>query len=370
MDLLERPGEAAGEPALQVIDCDVHPYVNSLKELYPYMPDAWRERFIRKGADVAGRGDNKSFRVLNPNGTSLRRDAKPPCGGMAGSNPAYIVEHLFRRNGIQSGILNCIQAGALNVLAQAEESIVLNAAFNDLFIHEWMPVDPGLKFAMTVPIADPLACADEIRRVGATPQIVAVSLPTLDMLMGMRYYYPVYAAAQEMDLPILVHITGTEGTYAGAPTSAGGLADSFVEKYSTTSQYAQVNIASLVFNGTFERFPEAEVRLRRVRLSVAAPAPVEDGPRVALAAARGAVGQEVADRVRARALPVHDPAARRAGRSEPPRQDDLDDGLRPALLQHRLSALGQRHARKLSAFAAQGRARQSFLRQRRGDVPP
>ena len=255
MDVLER-AEPAAKPALRVIDCDVHPYVNSIKELYPYMPDDWRQRFIRKGADVAGRGDNKSFRVLNPNGTSLRRDARPPCGGMAGSDPGYIVEHLFRQNGIESGVLNCIQAGALNILAQADESIVLNAAFNDYFIHEWMPVDPGLKFAMTVPIADPLASAEEIRRVGQTQQIVAVSLPTLDLLMGNRYYYPIYAAAQEMGLPILVHVTGTEGTYSGAPSSAGGIADSFAEKYSTTSQYAQTNLASLVFNGTFERFPE------------------------------------------------------------------------------------------------------------------
>jgi hypothetical protein len=39
---------------LKIIDCDVHPTVRGgIASIYPYMPEAWSRRFIRKNASMA-----------------------------------------------------------------------------------------------------------------------------------------------------------------------------------------------------------------------------------------------------------------------------------------------------------------------------
>lgn len=242
-------------PSLEVIDCDVHPVLkNGLPTIYPYMPRPWQERFIRKRASIEA-ANNAPIRYRHPNGAVVREDARSPDGEIAGSNPHFLVKDLIETHGISAALLNCLQTGALcAILAGAEESIVLASAFNDFFIEEWLPIDPRLKFAPTVPTQDPIAAVAEIRRIGAHPQIVAVSLPLINVLMGNRYYWPIYAAAEEMDLPIFIHVTGTESVYHGAPVIGAGICDSYIERYLAAPQVAETNLNSLVLSGTMEKF--------------------------------------------------------------------------------------------------------------------
>lgn len=244
-----------GKATHGVIDCDVHPYAkNGIASVFPYMPEPWKERFLRKRATV--NTEARSLKFLHPNGTVGRDDARPPCGGAAGSDPEFMIEDLITKNRIDSVVLNCLQTGSLcSALAGTDESVVLASAFNDFFLHEWLPLDGRLKFAMSVPSQDPQASAAEIRRIGKHPQIVAVSLPLLNILMGNRYWWPIYAVAQEMALPILVHVTGPDSIYYGPPISSGGLPDSYAERYVTLHQAGESSVNSLVFSGTFEKFP-------------------------------------------------------------------------------------------------------------------
>ena len=169
-------------------------------------------------------------RSEHPNGSVNRLDARPPCGGVSGSDPHYLVQDLLVKNRIEHAVLNCLQTGALcSALASVDESIVLCAAFNDFLVNEWLTVNSRLKLAMSVPSQDPQASAAEIRRIGKRPQIVAVSLPLLNILMGNRYWWPIYEAAQEMQLPIscmspdpTVFITGSRCRRAAyrTPTSS------------------------------------------------------------------------------------------------------------------------------------------------------
>ena len=53
--------------------------------------------------------------------------------------------------------------------------------------------------APTVPSQDPQAAAEEVRRVGRHTQVAAISLPLVNIQMGNRWYWPIYAAAEAMD---------------------------------------------------------------------------------------------------------------------------------------------------------------------------
>jgi predicted TIM-barrel fold metal-dependent hydrolase len=252
---LDRPqAQAAG-----IIDCDVHPvFADGIRSLYPYMPDAWVQRFVRKNAHMNARG--LTLRFAHPNGAVIRTDSRPEPGKVGGSDPLFAISDHLEPHGISVAVLNSLESGSYcSVHASVDESIVIASAANDYYIDQWLSKDPRFTYAIVVPSQDPLAAAAEIRRVGGHGQVSAVALPPINILMGNRYYWPIYEAACEMDLPIFLHVSGSEAIYNGAPLPAGGLPDTYVERYVTLGQGAETDLNSLVFNGTFERFPKLRV---------------------------------------------------------------------------------------------------------------
>jgi predicted TIM-barrel fold metal-dependent hydrolase len=235
---------------LRIFDCDVHPVPrDGLQTLAPYLPRAWKERFDRKQALHDG------LNVKHPNGSVVRQDARTPDGGPAASSAQYLARDLLDQHGIEGALLNCFDAGALlSAQASTEESIVLAAAYNDYFIEEWLPVDQRLRYAPAVPTQDPAAAAAEIRRVGRHAQVAAIFVPQVNVLMGHRYYWPIYAACEELGLPVYVHVTGIESISAGTPTMGAGTFESYIERYAAVPQMGMVSVASLILNGVLEKF--------------------------------------------------------------------------------------------------------------------
>ena len=58
-----------------------------------------------------------------------------------------------------------------------------------------------------------------------------------------------------MGLPILLHVTGSEGVYNGAPMPAGGMPDTYIERYVTLGQGAEANLNSMIMNGLVRALP-------------------------------------------------------------------------------------------------------------------
>jgi len=242
-----------------VIDCDVHPLpAEGIKSFYPYMPDAWKQRFIRKRADTIKGG--LTLRYAHPNGTIVRDDAAPGAGQAAGTDPAFAVTDHLDPNDISICVLNSLDSARLcSVHASVDESIVLASAANDYYIDTWLATDERFAYAPVLPSQDPLAAAAEIRRMGNNPRVVAVAVPPISILMGNRYWWPVFDAAQDFDLPILLHVSGSEAIYNGAPLPAGGAPDTYIERYVTLGQGAEANLNSMIMNGIFERYPRLKV---------------------------------------------------------------------------------------------------------------
>jgi hypothetical protein len=239
-----------------IVDCDVHPSAErGLLGVMSYMPEAWRQRFLRKRAQQFG--FQYTIRCSHPSGTIQRDDARPPSGKPIASDPQFVLADLADRFAIETVVLNSLEAGALAVtLCNIDESVVFTSAYNDYLIDKWLSADRRFALAMCVPSQDPEAAAAEIARIGRHRQIVAVSVPLIGTSLGHRRWWPIYRAAHEHHLPIYVHGTGTESIFVGAPQLSGGVPDSYIERYVGMSQVAESSIASLVFSGTLEKFPE------------------------------------------------------------------------------------------------------------------
>lgn len=244
-----------GSRGMKIIDADVHPWINGdIEGLLPYMGAAWQRRF-------EGRTSLPDHPLRPPlaGATSIRRDARPPGGGAGGSDPEFMKEDLLDRYNVEYAVLSSIQAGKLATLPNTAEAVTLARAFNDYFMGEWLATDTRYRLAASVAPHDPAEAAKEVRRVGGEEGIVAVFLPLLNTLMGNNHYYPIYEAAEEMGLPVLIHPTGTEGGFQTSAAFAGGVPSSYIERHTVFPEIALGNLASLMFEGVFVRFPGLKV---------------------------------------------------------------------------------------------------------------
>ncbi len=247
----------AASDRVKVIDCDVHPALpQGLGTLFPLMPKPWVERFKLKAGHLASAAP-LGFRFEHPTGSAARRDAATEAGGPPGSDPEMIRRDLLDGHNISIALLTSLQAGQFSTVTSGpDESQVIVSAFNDYFLDVWpLANERRLRLAMTVPVQDPRAAAAEIRRVGSRPEVAAIYMPLINILIGNRYWEPIYEAAADHDLPILLHVTGTDSVFQGAPNQAGGFAENYAERYVSLAQIGEANLTSLCFSGVFEKFP-------------------------------------------------------------------------------------------------------------------
>ena len=255
-------GVAPGsEPvATEIIDSDVHVLTpDGIRSVWAYLPTAWQERFQAKGVGLRNAAvgvSAKTMRFTHPTGAGIRSDAISPAGGPAGSDRAFVSEQLLDLWDVDVAIVNAIDSGAYAaILAGPDEATVICEAYNRYFVDEWVEQDPRYRYLITANPQDPVAAAREIRRAGGHPGVVGVFLPPTNILMGNRYYHPIYEAAVEHDLPIWTHVTGIEFVHQGGAVPSGGLPESYAERRASTSQLAEANVGSIAFSGVLERFP-------------------------------------------------------------------------------------------------------------------
>ena len=86
----------------------------------------------------------------------------------------------------------------------------LGRAYNAWLAEEWVSRADGLYGAIVAAPQDPEDAAREIRRYGALDEFVGVYLPTagVNPLWGSRRYTPIFEAAAEMRLPVMLHSVG------------------------------------------------------------------------------------------------------------------------------------------------------------------
>jgi predicted TIM-barrel fold metal-dependent hydrolase len=221
--------------------------------LAPYLTEHWQKRF-ESHVSLPGIRYEPTFTDFESVDGQLWGSASPD-GAPGGTDPKWTSHHLLDRHNVAAALLISLQHGQSAYMSCAD-SVVLAAALNDQLVHEWLACDKRYRLAVGVAAQDPVAAAKEIRRHADNDQVIAVHLPTVNILMGEPYYDPIYDAAQECGMTIVNHFTAADGTYQGAPTLPVGIPSYVVERNVDYFTLAHANIVSLIFHGTFERFPE------------------------------------------------------------------------------------------------------------------
>jgi predicted TIM-barrel fold metal-dependent hydrolase len=241
---------------LALVDCDVHNAVPSDAALFPYLPARWRRHIEQIGSRTYSPYAKGFVYPKVSAGGGARLDSWPPSGALPGSDLDFMREQLLDPFGIETAILNCLYRAAEQ--RNEEFGAALARAVNDWQIEHWLEPESRLRASITVTYESPDLAAEEIDRVAAHPGFVQVLLfPRTREPLGRRRYRPIFEAAERNGLPVGIHFAST----TAAPITAAGWPSFYIEDHTSMSVAFQAQLASLVLEGTFDRFPELRIAL-------------------------------------------------------------------------------------------------------------
>lgn len=235
-----------------VIDCDVHAVIPSLDALTPHLPRVW----VQTAKERGWTGPSSPQLSYPPGAPTTTRAEWASPGRPAATSAGLLREHILDPWGVERAIVNCYYG--VDSLRHPDWAAALASAVNDWLVAEWLDRDPRLRASLVIPARDPAAAVQEIDRVGGHPGFVQVMLPVrAERLYGQRIFHPLFDAIVRHDLVAGLHWGGTS---EDAPSPAG-YASWYVEEYVVEQQLFGAQLTSLIWEGTFRRFPTLRVAM-------------------------------------------------------------------------------------------------------------
>lgn len=245
----------------QVIDATVHHHWASQLEISERMSAGWQEHLGVPGTLPGGAGAMHilpSNAYKRPGGDYLEGSADPLAP--PASDPERTAQHVFA-GGATRAILSYDKGMFIPSVPNAYRADALARGMNDWTIHRWFPVDERFHGLIIVANQMPLQAAAEIRRAGENERMVGVLMAAngLNKPFGHPAYHPIYEAAAEMDLPIVLHAGGDLSSDTLSHPTAGGLPATYAEIAALSYSPMMTHVQSMIVQGVLEKYPTLRV---------------------------------------------------------------------------------------------------------------
>jgi predicted TIM-barrel fold metal-dependent hydrolase len=232
-----------------VIDVDVHP-VSTASQLAPYLATRWREYLDTWGRRTRHEGD-----LLPPLRPGAARDDSVPPSGTPGSDPAFAAAQLLDTHDITLAILT----NEMGMYPQTPTPFgeALMRAENDWMKECWLDEDERWLAGVATHYESPdRAVAELARCLEMSDKFVEIVGSTrTERPLGDEKYWPLYEAVTHYGLPFAIHPGGT-GTHQ---TTGSGWPSYYFENHVNYPIGMFTHIASMIFEGIFDRWPTLRV---------------------------------------------------------------------------------------------------------------
>lgn len=236
------------QAALQIIDCDVHHNVPDPSALYPYLPKHYVEYIEDFGNMMPSLGHT------NMPGKGSRTDLWIDTDDNPNTQPEVAIKKHLDVYGIDIAVLTGGPYAAA-VHSNPDYAAAYCRAFNDWTIEHWLAADSRFRGSIHIAPQDPQLAVEEIYRLGERDDFIQVLMPAgSEKPFGNRKYHPIYAACEELGLPVCVHF-GAEGSGLSNPPTAAGYPTYYLEMRMARPQIAMAHTVSLICEGVFEKYP-------------------------------------------------------------------------------------------------------------------
>ncbi len=246
-----------------VVDCDVHVH-ESPGELAPYCDMPWRKA-LENVADV----EEYYLDIPGFSPGMTWYEARFPSGheGRRMVHTAGQMREELDEIHVDIGVLFPDHLLKIAMITQADYAAALARAYNAWLLEKWCSQEKGLLGCVIACPQDPESAAEEIRRYAKEPGMVGVYLPCagLDPLWGHRRYDPIYEAAQETDLPVLLHsVTVVHPVF---PFNLHVFETEFGRHICGHTFSIMANLVHMISAGVPVRYPDLRVALTEVGIS-------------------------------------------------------------------------------------------------------
>jgi uncharacterized protein len=239
---------------LFVVDADVHVHEDP-GELAAYAPAPWdvglreiakvQERYL----DLPGMSPRAEYRVPFPGGSGRRQIVTSAVEMRLGLDALSVDQAILFPDHLLS----------LAMVRDPAFATALATAYNQWLYERWLTEERSLKGALVIAPQNPQAGAQDIRRHAEHREFACVYLPGsgLKILYGDERYDPVYEAAAQAALPVVIH--SVEAVYPAFPFQLEQFRTSLAVHALAHPLSMVANLVSMLETGVHVRHPALKI---------------------------------------------------------------------------------------------------------------
>lgn len=233
----------------KVLDCDGHVW-ESIPEMAEFMDPRIRNQALNPGRNRQGvfpSLDGIHFALdTDPELLKKRETASTARAGSAADWIAFL-----ERAQVERSVLFTSEGLSVGIIQRPRYAVAVCRAYNDYVYERYAKFSDKLHPMALIPMQDPQEAAKELRRAVVELGFPGAMLPSsgLPLHLGHEFYYPVYAAAAELDCVLGIH--GGSNAGSGLETFTNFTASHCLH-HSVPLMQALV---SFIFHGVYDRWP-------------------------------------------------------------------------------------------------------------------
>lgn len=254
-----------------VFDADIHLHELDA-DLAPYFELPWRRVLEESGLVREGPRAVRGERLFDVPGYSPLTPYDPIRGDYPEAEPHRITtpEILLADLAARKIAAGLLFPGRLLRAAQTNDELYvgnLMCAYNQYLAEQWVDPSRGIHGAIMAANQIPEDAALEIRRYAGRPGFVAVYLPLMGNypLWGDRMYRPIFAAAEEVGLPVVLQ--GALTIHPVFPYQLHHVPTALAKQTLSQSMGATANLVSLITAGVLARYSRLRIVINDVGIA-------------------------------------------------------------------------------------------------------